>query len=105
MPRRLCLGPRAAQLLSCTNCRAGGSHPSALWRPPLAQQAHAGFATAWLHADFNKKVLARLRALDAARPEGSAPLRIWITGGRGGPRGAVGRRPPEAPLLGLARMA
>ncbi|KAL4440742.1 hypothetical protein ABPG77_000451 [Micractinium sp. CCAP 211/92] len=56
-----------------------GLQPAHRYRGRVVK-AHAGFATAWLHADFNKKVLARLRALDAARPEGSAPLRIWITG-------------------------
>ncbi|KAL4457464.1 hypothetical protein ABPG75_012329 [Micractinium tetrahymenae] len=43
-------------------------------------KAHAGFSTAWLHAGFHEKVLARLHALDSSRPEGSPPLRIWITG-------------------------
>lgn len=71
----LCACSASCSLRAATR-RAGGDAGGGL---PLAQ-VHAGFLGAWLSEGFNKKVLAKLREIDAARA-GTDPLRIWVTGG------------------------
>jgi hypothetical protein len=38
---------------------------------------HAGFYKAWVHNDFNRKVLSKLDGISKAA---TAPLRVWVTG-------------------------
>lgn len=96
-PFRLCLlsssscPPACLCLLTCSPCRGTSSMQNTMtdlkaWRvahlPKRYRRGrlvgvHAGFYKAWVHNDFNRKVLSKLDGISKAA---TAPLRVWVTG-------------------------